>query len=223
MKIVLQQIPKVKGTVRRPFLAQDAAVSLAAVQVDTDGLIYTDMWRDGIDTLLAKTGKINKCHSVGYSPHNFGISVNLDIPTILDQKKIRYEDIIWLMKRRGWYCFRRDGSQDQVGSGHFDFLGDGADAYLSTSTQNPATWSTAAEMKIWSLYHQYFSMEIKEVQEKLSKLGFFNGPFTGQLDTYTREAVIAFQRAWDIIQTGFPDITLCRALAFVSAEISILS
>jgi hypothetical protein len=223
MKIVLQQVSNVKGSVKRPLLAQDAALSLASIQTYTDGLIYTDMWRDGIDTLLTRTNRNKSGNSIGYSPHNFGISVDLDVPTILDQKKILYEDIIWLMKRKGWYCFRRDGSQNQVGSGHFDFLGDEAEKYLAKSSQDPATWSTVAEMRIWERHSQSFNIGTKEVQEMLAKLGFYHGPFTGQRDFYTREAILAFQRAWDLVQTGSPDMVLCRALAFISAEISILS
>jgi hypothetical protein len=217
MKLVLQQIPKVRGDVRRPFLAPDAALSLASIEVDTDGLIYTEMWRDGVDSLLAKRMKGSSL--VGYSPHNFGLAIDIDVEKILDQKKIRYEDLLWLMKRRGWYCFRRDGVQDQAGAGHFNFLGEGADKYLAKSNQDPITWQTVAEFRIWERHGTEFQLETKEVQIRLSKLGLFTEPFTGQRDLYTREAIIAFQRAWDLAQTGSPDMTLCRALSFVTADI----
>lgn len=217
MKLSLQQVPKAKGNVRRPFLAQDAAMSLASVEIDTDGLSYSEMWRDSVDSLLAK--RLKGSSLVGYSPHNYGLSVDLDVTTILEQKKIRYEDLLWLMKRRGWYCFRRDGSQDQSGSNHFNFLGDDAEKYLSKSSQDPTTWQTIPELRIWERHSQDFRMETSEVQAKLSKIGFFTEPFTGQRDLYTREAILAFQRAWDLVQTGSPDMTLCRALAFVTADI----
>lgn len=221
MKLSLQQVSSVRGGVRRPFLAQDAATSLASIEIDTDGLTYHEMWRDSVDSLLAR--RLKGSSLVGYSPHNYGLSVDLDVATILDQKKIRYEDLLWLMKRRGWYCFRRDGSQDQSGANHFNFLGEGAERYLSKSTQDPTTWQTVPELRIWERHSQDFRMETQEVQAGLAKIGFFTEPFTGQRDLYTREAILAFQRAWDLAQTGSPDMTLCRALAFVTADISFRS
>ncbi len=217
MKLSLQQIQNVKGDARRTFLAPDAAVALAAIQNDADGLIYSEMWRDPVDSLLAR--RLKSGPLVSYSPHNYGLAVDLNVDAILNQKKIRYEDLLWLMKRRGWYCFRRDGNQDQVGSEHFNFLGDQAEKYLAKSTQDPTTWPTIPELKIWDRYGQDFQMETKEVQVRLAKLGFFTEPFTGQRDMYTREAILAFQRAWDLTQTGSPDMTLCRTLAFVTADI----
>ncbi len=216
MKLVLQQIHNIKGNVRRPFLAQDAAVSLASLETDTDGLIYVDMWRDAVDSLLARRMKGRS--SVGYSPHNFGMAVDIDVQTILNQKKIKYEDLLWLMKRRGWYCFRRDGVDNQTGSGHFNFLGDNAEKYLSKSNQDPTSWQTVAEFRLWERYGNDFQLDTKEVQIKLAKLGMYTGSFTGQCDLYTREAILAFQRAWDLSQTGSPDMTLCRAISFVTAE-----
>lgn len=217
MKLCLRQVRNVKGDVRRPFLAHDAAISLASIETDTDGLVYSDLWRDSVDSLLVR--RLKGSSSVGYSPHNYGLAVDLDVPTILDQKKIRYEDLLWLMKRRGWYCFRRDGVPDQAGANHFNYLGDDASRYISKSTQDPTTWQTVAELKIWERHSRDFRMETPEVQARLAKIGLFTEPFTGQRDLYTREAILAFQRAWDLIQTGSPDMTLCRALAFVTADI----
>jgi hypothetical protein len=52
----------------------------------------------------------------------------------------------------------------------------------------------------------------------LAKIGFYAGESSGAGDLYTREAVMAFQRAWDLIENGLTDTTLCRVLAFVTAE-----
>lgn len=223
MKLSLQHIPNVKGNARRTFLAPDAAASLAVIQADTDGLIYSEMWRDSVDSLLVK--RLKGGPLVSYSAHNYGLAVDLDVEPILKQKKIKYEDLLWLMRRRGWYCSRRDESPNQPGSEHFNFLGLGtqAEKYLAKSTQDPMTWPTIPELRIWERHGQDFQMETKEVQMKLSKLGLFTEPFTGQRDLYTREAIIAFQRAWDLTQTGSPDMTLCRTLAFVTAEVEFVS
>lgn len=221
MKLSLLQIPNVKGDAKRTFLASDAAIALAAIQNDTDGLIYSEMWRDSVDSLLAR--RLKGGPLVSYSAHNYGLAVNLNVKTILEQKKITYEDLLWLMKRRGWYCFRRDKIPDQPGSEHFNFLGDQAEKYLAKSTQDPTTWSVVPELRIWARHGQDFQMETSEVQIKLAKLGLFTKPFTGQRDLYTREAILAFQRTWDLTQTGSPDLTLCRTLAFVTADIEFSS
>jgi hypothetical protein len=57
MKLVLHQLPSVRGNVRMPYLAPEAAVALLAIEKDTDGLVYTDMWRDPTASLLARRTK----------------------------------------------------------------------------------------------------------------------------------------------------------------------
>lgn len=221
MKLLLQKVMNVKGDARRPYLAVDAAISLESIEADTDGLLYSEIWRDAVDSLLAKRLKDNAL--VGYSAHNYGLAVDLNVPTILKQKKILYEDLLWLMKRRGWYCFRRDGFEGRHGYNHFNFLGENAEKYLSKSTQDPTTWATVPELRIWERHGSDFHMETLEVQTRLTEIGLFTEPFTGQRDLYTREAIMAFQRTWDLVQTGSPDMTLCRALAFVTADIEFLN
>jgi len=216
MKLVLHQL-SVRGSVRSPYLSPEAALALLALEKDTGGLIYTDMWRDPMSSLLARRTRHNT-QLPGYSTHNFGLSLDLNVKAILEQKKIRYEDLLRIMKKRGWYCYRRDGLETWPEGDHFDYLGMAAQKYLERTTMDPASWSLPGEMRIWELYGQYFSLSMKEVQEHLTKLRFFYGTITGKNDQYTREAILAFQRAWDLIQTGMPDISTCRVLTFVTAE-----
>ena len=204
-----------------PLLEPESADALIALEKDTDGLIYLDLWRDATSSLLAK--RLTRTSQLpGYSPHNYGISIDIDVKSILEQKKIRYEDLLYLMKRRGWMCHRRDGDETKLNSGHFNYLGNAPDVYLVKCTQDPTTWSTPAETKIFDRYNSYFQLSTQQVQEKLSKLGLYKGPISGQLDMYTREAVLAFQRTWDLVQNGFVDANLTRVLAFVTAEIAII-
>lgn len=217
MKLVLHQL-SVRGKVRSPYLSPEAALALLAVEKDTDGLVYTDMWRDGMSCLVSRRTR-SGTQLPGYSTHNYGLSVDLDVKVILEQKKIRYEDLLRIMKKRGWYCHRRDGLETWPGGDHFNYLGPGAQKYLERTTLDPTSWDLPGEMKIWELYGKYFQLTLKEVQERLIQLRFFTGPATGQSDAYTREAILAFQRAWDLIQTGMPDMTTCRVLVFVTAEL----
>jgi hypothetical protein len=217
VKLILQQITSFRGNVRMPFLAPEAAVAFKTLENDTGGLVYTDMWRDPTASLLAK--RMKRITQVpGYSPHNYGIAIDIDLKTVLQEKKIRYEDLLFLLKKRGWVCYRRDGEADKPGSEHFNFLGDDADRYLTKCTMDPITWGYAAETKILERFDSEFQLSAKDVQLKLAQLGLYTGIITGQLDMYTREAILAFQRAWDLNQTGSVDPSLCRVLAFVSSD-----
>lgn len=218
MKLVLQQLPtSTRGTIRMPYLAPDAAAALLAVERDTDGLIYMDMWRDPMASLLARrTSRTSQLP--GYSSHNYGLAVDLNVKAILDEKKIRYEDLLRIMKKRGWVCHRRDGQGDLNEANHFNFLGEYAEKYLVKCTMDPTTWQIAAELRIWERFGHEFQIDLKMVQVLLAKLKFYAGPVTGQKDQYTREAILAFQRAWDLIHSGSNDMTTCRALVVICAE-----
>lgn len=222
MKLVLQQLPtSTRGTSRMPFLAPDAAAALVAVERDTGGLVYTDMWRDPIASLAAK--RLSQTSQLpGYSAHNFGLAVDLDLKIILREKKIRYENLLHIMKKRGWVCQRRDGDGEKSEASHFNFLGEYAEKYLVKCTMDPITWQLAAELRIWERFGKDFQIDIREVQVLLARIGFYTGPFTGTKDAYTREAILAFQRAWDLIQSGSPDSSLCRALVFVTTDRDLL-
>lgn len=202
------------------MLSPEAADSLLSLESDTDGLVYTDMWMDATTSLLTRRTRPG-FPSPGYSSHNFGMAVDLDISTILKDKMIRYEDLLHIMKKRGWVCFRRDGLEGRSGSGHFDYLGSMPGKYLTSSTQDPATWLNPGEALIWEKYGSEFQIDIAKLQTLLSQIGFYHGPVTGQNDPYTREAIMAFQKAWDLIQNGFADTATCRALVFITAELQI--
>ena len=219
MKLALRQLPiYIRGDVRMKFLAPDATAALVAVEKDTDGLDYTDMWRDPTSCLVARRKK-KTSQLPGFSAHNFGLAVDLDVKKILDSKKIHYEDLLHIMKKRGWICHRRDGDGERPDSCHFAYLGDDPNLYLSRCNLDPITWHNAAEQRILERFGSHFQMSIKEIQHRLSELRFYSGPFTGQVDVYTREAIFAFQRAWDLVANGHIDNTLCRALAFITADL----
>lgn len=216
MKLALQQV-SVRGPARMKYLAVDAAAALNSLEKDTGGLVYIDMWRDPVDSLVAR--RTRKTSQIpGYSTHNYGLAIDLDLKTILDEKKIRYEDLLYLMKKRGWYCHRRDGEVSRPEAEHFNFLGDLAEKYLVKTTMDPTTWQRPAEERIYERYGKEFQLDIKTIQRLLSQINFYIGPFTGQLDPYTREGILAFQRAWDLVEDGTASPSLCRALSFVTCE-----
>src|SRR5688500_12568851 len=94
---------------RMRFLHPEAAESLVGLEGDTGGFVYSDIYRSAESSLAARRIK-RGVQRPGYSGHNYGFSVDLDIEEIMRTKKILYRDIIHLMQKRGWYCHRRDGS-----------------------------------------------------------------------------------------------------------------
>lgn len=220
MKISLQQV-QVRGPARMKYLFKEAAESLIALEKDTDGLVYLDIWRDPVASLLARRTR-KSTQLPGYSGHNYGLSVDLDLKTILDEKKVYYEDIIYMLKKRGWYCHRRDGDPSRSEAEHFVFLGLNPKKYLDKATLEPGSWQRPTEDRIYDLYGEHFNLNLEQIQDKLELLGFFIGPTTTTIDAYLREAILAFQRAWDLIEDGTPSMQFQRVLAFVAAEIELL-
>ncbi|MBX4198758.1 DUF5011 domain-containing protein [Candidatus Parcubacteria bacterium] len=55
-------------------------------------------------------------------------------------------------------------------------------------------------------------IEVTELQTLLKELGFYNGPITGQFGPLTRAAVMAYQRAHGITQTGNVGVKTLAAL-----------
>jgi hypothetical protein len=64
-------------------------------------------------------------------------------------------------------------------------------------------------------------MPLQDIQKAFGILGLFKGQSSGRSDPYTREAVLSFQRMWDMPQNGFVDDKLSRVLAFITADIQI--
>ena len=54
--------------------------------------------------------------------------------------------------------------------------------------------------------------EVTALQKKLQATGYFDGPVTGYFGTLTQEAVIAFQKANDIVPDGVVDASTLQAL-----------
>jgi peptidoglycan hydrolase-like protein with peptidoglycan-binding domain len=223
MEILLRSLPStVNGPARMKYVAPEAYDSLMLLERDTGGLVYTNFWWDAVATLeacrLRKT-----CAGVGLSLHNYGLAFDIDLRW-LDDKKVSYEDLLYLMKRRGWFSHRRDGDVTKPEAGHFNYLGDHSAKYLLKVTHDPTTWQLPAEERIFEKYGESFKLDTAGVQEHLSKLGFLHGPcHSGTMDTYTREGVRSFQRAYDLPDDGVASLSFCRVLVFVSASLTFSS
>jgi hypothetical protein len=214
--------PDYRGRVprRMRFLAPDVGPQLLMLDRDTGGYIYTDMWRSADASLQARRVK-RGVQRPGYSPHGFGLAVDLDLYGIMKAYKIHYGDILEVMKAHGWYCHRRDGlGPDEMEAWHFNYLSTDPDRYLKhVDVDNHATWSNAVEARILERYGRDFALTPTEIQNTLKALKMYGGEVDGQLSSsLCREAIMAFQRAWDLDVDGDAGPMTQRTMAFVTAD-----
>lgn len=211
-----------KGMVpkRARFLAPDAAQGLLRLEKDTGGYVYTDIFRSADSSLAARRVK-RGVQRPGYSPHNYGFAVDLDVYPILKKYGIHYGELLEVMKAHGWYCHRRDGlGPEEMEAWHFNYLGPDADKYLANvDIDRPVSWSNAAEARILERYASSFHLTTVEIQTALKDLKIYGGEADGDPNSHLyREAVMVFQRAWDLEVDGDPGTVTQRTLALVTAR-----
>jgi hypothetical protein len=219
MKMLLQEV-RVAGSAKKKYLAIDAAASLKLVERDSGGLVYADLWQDGVAVFCAKRRNPDS-PKPGYSSHQFGFGVDLDLRGTQEKTRLNYKELLKVMEKSFWYCYRRDEEPNLPGSEHFDYFGEHAMNYLLKATYDPIKWPRAAEERIHELHGEDFSLSIAQVQKKLGELGIYSLPISGELDEYTREAIMVFQRAWGLSEDGTASMPFCRVLSVLTVELEI--
>jgi hypothetical protein len=199
-----------------------AAASLIKLDRETGGLSYTDLWRSAEVSLHARQTK-RGVQPPGYSAHNYGVAVDLDLDGTMKKRGWTYDKLIEVMKSYGWYCHRQDGKGGRSESWHFNYLGPDAAKYMkySVSTQS-ITWDKPVESRITELYGSQFLLSDSEVQAVLKKLGLYKGDVDGKFGPISRTALMVFQKGWDLQATGMTDPRTSRTLAFIGAEITLV-
>jgi hypothetical protein len=201
-----------------PYLDPAAAESFVAMEKEVGKLICLTMWWGPEHNLISK--RLNKeVEPPGYSGHNFGFSIDLNLTDTLRTLKISYEVLLQRMKKFGWYCHRHDKEPQAPYSDHFNYLGaDGAAALAIVENMNPESWGRAVEHHIVDRYGRFLHLSPAQVQGTLSAMKMYSGACTGNIDIMSREAILCFQRAWGLAETGDISIVLQRVLAFVGAN-----
>ena len=206
---------------RARFLEPGAATSLLGLVAAHPWLTFTDIYRSPESSLAAKRTK-RGVQPPGFSAHNFGLAVDLDVGDCLKGGKLRYPELVENMRQAGWYCHRRDLDQTAMESWHFNFLGPGAAQLIQQADPQAAnTWAWPVEARIVELYGEAFKLDALEVQMGLAALRFYTGDLDGALGPLAREAVGAFQRAWGLPDDGVAGPRTRRVLAVVTAEIEL--
>ena len=201
----------------------DAASAFAAIE-KTIGqrLRVSDMFRTAEQSLQAMQEKTG-VQPPGFSLHNYGIAIDVDIDSMLASTKLSKPAFDLMMRDHGWYCHRKDnkrGSEDW----HYNHLGVGAAAapFLKASEKSTNT-SAAGDARIKALYGDQLTLDAKEVQECLLHLKFYSGEVDGIHGPRTRQSIMAFQRAWRLQPSGQMDERTERTLAYVSADLPSLA
>ena len=230
LSLSLVRVPNVLGIygtnkdqfpARMSLLHPDAAEAFDMVQKDMGKqLRCSDMFRTAEQSLQAMQEKAG-VQPPGFSLHNYGIAIDVDVDAMLAATKKSKPDFDLLMWSHGWCCHRKDkkrGMEDW----HYNYLGRGdeADPFLAASAKSTNT-SAAGDAKIQSLYKAGLTLKPAEVQECLAHLKLYGGEIDGAIGPRTKQAIMAFQRAWKLQPSGQVDAKTERTLAYVSASVQV--
>ncbi len=216
MILLLQALPKLEGPAsedygglvpdRMLYMRPEAAQALLLIEADTDGLIYTDVYRSPAEILQAYSTRPGT-QPVAYSFHGYGGCVDVDVDATLKKLGTDYGGLITIMEARGFHCHRRDNESQKSESWHFNFLGADAPALLALTTDDHATWSQPAEAMIQKWYGPELRPSDQEVDAMLRQVGVSD--------------VRTFQRKWALVVDGVAGPVTRRVLAFVTATLQI--
>jgi hypothetical protein len=198
---------------RALFLHPAAAPSFLEM---TDRLVCSDIFRTAEASLAAV--KANRgAQPPGYSAHNFGLAIDLDVKATMKNIPLaNKEQLDFFMEVKGWFCHRRDHTMDSE-SWHYTFLGVGADVSPRVKTIVNYT-----EARILEVYGKSFSPDDAECQRLLQKLRIYSGEVDGKIGPQSKAAIGVFQRGWGLTE-GPLDAKTRRTLALVAADRAIVS
>jgi len=198
------------------YLWPPAADALLEMELDTGGLVYSDILRSAEESLAAMQRKAG-VQPPGFSGHNFGFSFDVAVDETMKLRGWDYNRLLTELEAHGWYGHRRDGARGygKSESWHFNYLGSGGGKYLVLA--RPGAWAEPLEARVRDVYGAAFALTDSEVQACLKKLGMYAGDVDGVVGPLSKQAIGAFQRAWRLPE-GPADSRTRRVLAFVAAE-----
>jgi hypothetical protein len=168
---------------RMRWLRADAAAALPAK------LVMSDIYRSPTSSLAAVKSRRGAL-APGYSNHNFGGAVDLDVTASMDRLGLTSkEDLDLFMGAADWYCNRQD---HQMGfeSWHYNHLPCKPSGKFS---------SDEAESRLVEFYGSAWDDiegDIKLEQIALRAVGLYEGRIDGDSGPMTRSGRQAFKRAW---------------------------
>lgn len=206
---------------RLRFLAPDAA---AAWRKDMhDKVVISDMFRSPESSKRA-VAEGRGAQPPSFSAHNYGLAVDLDIDDTMTHIGVKKKvDLDMWMRERGWYCHRVDHKMGHE-AWHYNFLGD------PLLVISPKVKSTAGyiEQEIRKRYASFWmNASSMHCQELLRQLKLYGGEIDGKIGPLSRQAIMAFQRTWDLLNLndtygvvqGHLDTTTVRCLTYVTHKV----
>jgi len=194
-------------------------------------VVITDLYRDPISSLEARKLGKRGVQRPGWSGHNFGISIDLDIDACLNrkftEKKTTNKELVshsrdsfnnyltflvW-MADNGWTCHRSDGKRG-FEDWHFNCLGS-RNELTPYSSAGPQRW-------ISDHYADNFNLDEREAQTVLSNLGYYKGSIDGDWGPLSQAAMRAFERSLNLTEDGKLDAVSMRSLAVFTAHKNII-
>lgn len=204
---------------RMSLLHPEAAAAFAAAEKGMGTrLRVSDMFRTAEQSLQAMQEKTG-VQPPGFSLHNYGIAIDVDIDSMLAATKLSKPAFDLLMRDHGWYCHRKDGKRGSE-DWHYNHLGPNAAEFLKVSEKSTNT-SAAGDAKILALYKDGLELTPIEVQECLAAIKMYSGGIDGQIGPRSKQALMAFQRAWRLQPSGQIDERTERTLSYVSAILNV--
>ena len=185
----------------RAFLQANAAYKLRV----------SDMLRSAESSLAAmQAGRGAK--PPGFSGHNYGLSVDLDVDWMLRRGGAfkDKEHLDEFMNANGWFCHRGDHKLE-FECWHYNY-------FPFKYDQSGKSSASTLEAQIIDLYGPGFKLDAAGAQAALKKLGMYSGAIDGKFGTLSREALRAFARAWNLPEQDVIGQATARTLAFVAAE-----
>lgn len=208
---------------RMRFLHPDAAASLARMAAGGRTHRCSDMLRTAESSLQAYAEKRGTLPP-GYSAHNYGFSLDSAIDFMMATYHMSKPELDAHMDANGWVCHRVDHAVHESESWHYNYLGDPtSDEGKKYRALVKSSSAAAVEQKIQDYYGTSLVLNDAEVQACLQKLHMYSGTIDGKLGPLSKQALKAFQRAWNLDETGLLDIRVERTLAFVAADREIVA
>lgn len=203
---------------RMRYLLPEAAASVERMAAENRKVRASDVFRDAAGSLLAKQRNPTGAKPPAFSAHNYGLAMDIDYAVLRKRwGNISKAELDSLMDGYGWVCHRIDHKLDSE-SWHYNYLDlpgtQSGERYRALVRANSAP---AVEQRIQDLYGTSLVMSKGEIQTALRQMHFYNGAIDGKLGPLSRQALLAFQRAWGLPPSGNPTSDTQRTLAYVSA------
>jgi hypothetical protein len=208
---------------RMAWIAPEAYNSLNSMTFDLD-LVFSDMYRSPASSAEAYRKK-NGVAFPGYSGHNYGVSIDIDVDIVLRKRRTTYSYLCDDMIQYGWTPYQGvlnnnnyvRGSEDW----HFNFIEDFAYNEIKDKTK----YTKGSQATAWINANYPVAADILSIQTCLQKLKMYSGALDGKGGPLTNDAIKAFKRAWFPSKIGqvLADSTLdektVRLIHVVSANI----